>query len=269
MPTISTRKLNNLKKEIAQFLREGMCPGLEQSKQFVQYYWEASQKAEALIRVTLGEEGMRLPIDVEAVARALGIAVEEEDLNAFVKENSINKKIGQIVIDEDFFTDKITTTIYVDENVSISSKRYAVAHEIAHYLIHYDKKDFYEDYCIMPMCPKDVEEILVDIFAIFLLIPLSLFFDEFKNYVSWRMEEKRTPVTTEDWIKYLAERSLLSEYYVAYGYQQLRYAAYWIYQAWYNDEKNETVKMDEDSRKKIKKESRSYFTGEVVELLFQ
>lgn len=258
-----------LKKEIAQFLSEGMCPEVGQSKQFVQYYWEASQKAEDLIRVTLGEEGMRFPIDVEGVAEALGITVEEEDLNAFVKKNSINKKIGQIVIDQNFFTDEVTTTIYLDENVALSSKRYAIAHEIAHYLIHYNKKIFYEDYCIMPMCPKDAEEILVDIFAIFLLIPLSLFFAEFKNYVSWRMEEKRTPVTTEDWIKHLAERSLLSEYYVAYGYQQLRYAAYWVYQAWYGDEKNEAMRMDGKYRAKIRKKTNFFIAEEYAELLFQ
>lgn len=173
------------------------------------------------------------------------------------------------MIDKDFFTDKKSTTIYLDEAAALSSKRYAIAHEIVHYLMHYDMSDYYEDYCIMPMCPKDIEEILADIFAIFLLIPVSLFFDEFQNYVIQRSEAEKTPVTTENWIKHLAERSLLSEYYVAYGYQQLRYVAYWIYQAWYADEENEAIQIDEAEREKIKKETASYFTEELVELLFQ
>lgn len=47
---------------------------------------------------------------------------------------------------------------------------------------------------------------------------------------------------------------MISEYYVAYGYQQLRYVAYWIYRAW-NEEKNEAegekdieVEMTPDER---------------------
>ena len=82
------------------------------------------------------------------------------------------------------------------------------------------------------MCPADIEEIVADIFAIFLLIPVRYFFVEFLEYVKCRMGEGKIPVTTESWIRYLAEISMIPDYYVAYGYQQLRYVAYWIYQAW-------------------------------------
>lgn len=270
MPTTnSIRKLYNLKRDISKFLHRGMRPISDHSKHVIQYYWEVSQKAEALIYAALGEEGMHFPIDVEALAEALGIPLVEEELNVYVNAKCINRKIGQIVIDRDFFSNKKTGIIYLDEMAALSSKRYAIAHEIVHYLMNYQESGYYEDYCIMPMCPKDVEEILADIFAIFLLIPVSLFFREFQDYVIWRSKEERTPVTTEDWIKYLAERSLLSEYYVAYGYQQLRYVAYWIYQAWYDDEKNEDMQMDEVERKNIQKATMAYFNDEVVALLFQ
>lgn len=90
MPTLKSKKrLENLKKEISEFLHEGICPIIGNSKPFVQYYWDASQKAEELILVALGEEGMRFPVDVVSLAEKLGVVVEEENLNEFV-----NKKVS-------------------------------------------------------------------------------------------------------------------------------------------------------------------------------
>ena len=68
---------------------------------------------------------------------------------------------------------------------------------------------------------------------------------------------------------------MISEYYVAYGYQQLRYVAYWIYRAW-NEEKNEAegekdieVEMTPDEREKVQAETKDYYTEEMGELLFE
>lgn len=270
MPTINNG-LEVLMQEIKDFLYKGLSSEVQNSKALIRYYWEASNKAERLIMATVGEAGVRFPIDVEVIAEKLGIPVEEEDLNEFISRKSMNRKIGQIVIDQDDFSENQTKTrtIFTDKAAAPSSKRYAIAHEIVHFIMHYDKAEYYEDYCIMPMCPRDAEEIVADIFAIFLLIPVRLFFVEFKDYVQRQMTEERTPVTTENWIRFLAERSMLSEYYVAYGYQQLRYVAYWIYQAWKDDEKNEAVKMDEEERERIQKATEDYFNDEIADLLFQ
>lgn len=261
------RKLGLLMKEISEFLRTDLKYNLGYPEQSVKYYWEASKKAEQLILATLGEEGMKLPIDIFKLVQQLGVNIEPEDLNAYTNAGKFNRTIGQIIICEDIFTNKQSKTIYVDQSAAPSSKRYAIAHEIVHYIMHYDKNDYYEDYCIMPMCPKNIEEILADIFAVFLLIPVRLFFEEFRTYVLKRYLEDNVPVTTEAWIKYLGERSLLSEYYVAYGYQQLRYVGYWIYQAWYGDDEN--MNMTEAERKMIKAETGSYFDHEIAEFLFQ
>lgn len=263
-------KLEEIMRKISEFL----CTGLEQELGFpdqsVRYYWEASRKAEKLIRATLGEEGMKFPVDIFELAQRLGVNIEEEDLNMYANAGNLNRRIGQIVICKDFFANQKSETIYIDKMAAPASKRYALAHEIVHYIMHCDKDDdYYEDYCIMPMCPKRIEEIMADIFAIFLLLPVRLFFEEFEKYVWMRSLQGRTPVTTEAWIKYLGERALLSEYYVAYGYQQLRYVGYWICQAWHDEEKNEEVKMTEKEREDIKNETRSYFNSEIEELLFQ
>ena len=105
----------------------------------------------------------------------------------------------------------------------------------------------------MPMCPVKIDELITDIFSIFLLIPMKNFLEEFYEYVSYRSKEQKIPISTEEWIKYLAERAGVSEYYVAYGYQYLRSSAYWIYQAWTADiDTLKEIKMSKDEMKEIK-----------------
>lgn len=280
-------KISELKQEIKVFLKEGFQGDFREPRLLIKYYWEASRKADQLIRIALGEKG-RFPVDVWKLAEMLGVQIVEEDLNEFSGWESMNRKIGQIEIGKNPFTDEKTYVIYVDKAAPPSSKRYAIAHELVHYIIHYDdNKDYYEDYCIMPMCPANIEEIVADIFAIFLLIPVRFFFVEFLEYVKRKMEEGRTPVTTERWIRYLAERSVVSDYYVAYGYQQLRYVAYWIYQAWKDKDKVKEDNKDEDEnkgktadsedsnimteedKKQVQQETEGYYTEEMGKILFE
>ena len=64
---------------------------------------------------------------------------------------------------------------------------------------------------------------------------------------------QKIPISTEEWIKYLAERAGVPEYYVAYGYQYLRSCAFLIYQAWTADsEKIKEIKMTKTELKEIK-----------------
>lgn len=80
-------------------------------------------------------------------------------------------------------------------------------------------------------------------------------------------ERKDNPVTTEKWVDYLAERSLLSQYYVAFGYQQLRYVAYWIYQAHNPDENGDIMSVDE--REEVINATKDYFDNSMADLLFR
>lgn len=266
MPTIETgREINGLLQELSEYLND-----IKNAKLFVQYYWEISKRVEKLIEAALGKEGMKLPIDVMALADKMGIDIMEEDLNEFSRNQRPNKTIGQIDIRKSVVSGKRRCTIYIDENVAPVSKRYAIAHELIHNIIHFNADDYYEDYCSMPMCPVHLEEYVADVCAIFLMIPVKLFFQEFTRYIKQKAKDEKTPIATEYWIKYLAERSGLPEYYVAYGYQQLRYVAYWIYQAWEDDDKwAEEVKMTDPDRKKIIDDTKEYFTTEIVELLFE
>ena len=279
IPTIDidggNEKLEVLMQDIKGFLKEGFQGEIQKPQSLIKYYWEASRRADKLIRMVLGE-GVRFPVDIKLLAEKMGVQVEEgEDLNEFLSWKWMNRKIGQIEIGDDPFNREKVRTIFVDKKAPPFSQRYAIAHELAHYIMHYDDSNYYEAYCTMPMCPEDIEEIVADIFAIFLLIPVRSFFVEFWEYVKRKKDEGGQPVTTESWIRYLAERSMISDYYVAYGYQQLRYVAYWIYQAWSNDEDskwkseaNKNVMTDED-REQVRKETKYYYIEEMGELLFE
>ena len=277
MPTIEIDRgienLETLMRDIQTFLKKEFQGEFQNPQALIKYYWEVSCKADQLIQTVLGDD-CGFPIDIELLARSLGAQVEIEDLNEFFGWKSMNRKIGQIQIGENFFTKGKMKTIFADKAAPLSSKRYAIAHELAHYIMHFDDKQYYEDYCIMPMCPADIEEVVADIFAIFLLIPVRYFFVEFLEYVKSKMDEGKTPVTTESWIRYLAERSMIPDYYVAYGYQQLRYVAYWIYQAWddgnniWRSGRSQNVMSDED-REQVKKKTKEYYTEEMGELLFE
>ena len=274
------KEISNLMQDIKEFLKNGFKGEIQEPLQLIKYYWEVSRRADQLIRLTLGENG-RLPVDIELLAQKLGARVVVEDLNEFPGWKSMNRRIGQVEIGNSFFTDEKMRTIFVDKKASFHSKRYAIAHEIAHYIMHYNDRDYYEDYFIMPMCPKELDEIVADIFAIFLLIPVRYFFVEFLEYVKRKMDEGGEPIATEQWIRYLAEKSVISDYYVAYGYQQLRYVAYWIYLAWHGDDDKEIFncnddtdsetrkKMSDEDREQVRRETEDYYTEEMGDWLFE
>lgn len=277
MPTIEIdgriKNFDDLMYDIQQFLKDEFQGEFQEPQTLIKYYWEASCKADQLIHTVLGEDS-RFPIDIELLAEKMGAQIEIEDLNEFSGWKSMNRKIGQIQIGENFFTKEKMKIIFVDKVAPITSRRYAIAHEIAHYIIHFNDRNYYEDYCIMPMCPAAIEEVVADIFAIFLLIPVRYFFEEFLEYIKCKMDEGKTPVTTENWIRYLAERAMIPDYYVAYGYQQLRYVAYWVYQAWsdgndiWKNGRDQNVMTDED-KEQVRLQTQDYYTEEMGELLFE
>lgn len=251
MPTIvNDGEFQNLLNEISEKMQD-----IVKMKNVIDYYWQSSMYAEKLLKYCFEDEPITLPIDIRKVAEKLGMHIEEVNINDFSNENvrRSNHKIAQLSVQKNLISGEKEVTIYADKYIPISSKRYAIANEIAQYILHIDDKKIYENYFVMPMCPVKIDELITDIFSIFLLIPTRNFLNEFYVYVKYRSDEQKIPISTEEWIKYLAERAGVSEYYVAYGYQYLRSSAYWIYQAWTADsEKLKEIKMSQTEAKEIK-----------------
>ena len=76
----------------------------------------------------------------------------------------------------------------------------------------------------MPMLFKDMEEMVANCFAIFLLIPVPLFLKDFDEYIKNQVEL----VNTSEWLKYLTVVTEVSYENVAIGYQMLRFVCGYV-----------------------------------------
>lgn len=266
-------ELDGLLDKISEFLNDKKV-----TNNIMHCYWKAGKYAEQLIKTVLGEKGCQLPIDIESLANKLGVEVKETDLNSYqdleLKLDIPNKRIGQLVLRKNSYTNEEEKIIYTERMVPLSSKRFAVAYELSHYLLHRTETETeterYENYFIMPMIPLDMEELMIDIFSVFLLIPISQFFEEFKEFVEYSRETQRVPVATEDWLRYLSEKAVLSEFYTACGYQYLRSVGYWIYLGHKGEAEDiKKLGMRIKEQREIRKNTANFFDEEIIRLLYQ
>ena len=224
-------------------------------KSIASCYWCSNIYAEKLLEYCYGDKPLSLPINFHKIENKLKIFTGQVDMKDFSNDNikRPNRKVSQLLIEKNPITQENEVIIYVDKNIPTLQKRYAVTNEIAKYILHINDKKIYEDYFVMPMLPVNSYDLIADIFSIFLLIPMKLFLDEFYEYVKYRSDTQKIPISTEEWIKYLAERAGVPEYYVAYEYQYLRSCAFWIYQALTADsEKLKEIRMTKTELKEIR-----------------
>ena len=64
-------EISDLLQEIKSFLIGELKENISKPQSLIKYYWEASCRADKLIRKVLGEEG-RFPVDVEQLAKKTG-----------------------------------------------------------------------------------------------------------------------------------------------------------------------------------------------------
>lgn len=209
-----------------------------------------------VLKNTWGEEYC-LPIDVEKIYDKIGIEIKHVNLNEFMEggdDQKVNRIIGKISIRPDYISDsqRIKTTVYVDEEATPASVNYALAHELCHLILNYKKERYTDDYCIMPMLPKVADELVADAFAVFLLIPFDLFLDEFNSYVSSSKIKGLVPIGTKEWLTYLSSVALVPNYYVTCAYEQIRQVAFLIYKIF--------TSLNEDNRYK------EIYGKEIIEL---
>lgn len=212
-------------------------------------------------------EGYDFPIDIEVLAREFDIEVVYQPLNSMTgrQDGRAHKVVGRNLKRINRVTNEPESYILIDDESRYDEQRYALAHELAHYLINAEEKRFNSEYYVMPMLFKKMEEMVADIFAIFLLIPLPIFLREFAVYIG----NQSAPIKTSEWLKYLSWVTDVPYEDVAIGYQNLRYVCGVIYGAM-NGEieiENENDKVNvilQKQRRKIE----DVLTESVIEKLF-
>lgn len=227
------------------------------TKNIFQYYWDIGVCAEKLLNLCYEGEPVCFPVDITKIADKLGIFIEDADMRDLSNENIVrpNRKVAQISVQTNIFTEEKEAVIYTEKYVPASSKRYAITHEIVQYILHKNNPKLYDSYFVMPMCPTRSVDLLSDLFSIFLLIPIRNFLKEYSEYVEKRTADQDLPISTEEWIKYLSERAGIPEYHVACGYQYLRSVAYWLYEVWeLKEDKRQLsgIGMTEENQKKLR-----------------
>lgn len=131
--------------------------------------YQISGKTKDLLKdVYLGEK-IQLPISVDKVAEHLGVEISTKNLN-LANPRKENQCIGELCGNE----------ISIEETVSWSLRRYTIAHEIGHCMI--EGPNGTAQYAL-PLLPSSSCELLADMYALFLLIPLEIFLKEFKEYI--------------------------------------------------------------------------------------
>lgn len=163
-------------------------------------------------------------IDIKEVAKSKRINVIEKNMES-ANELFNNETMGYL--DGFAYPDSgIKWSIYVNDALGDLTKRYVIAHELAHYDLKNDDNALFTKYCIGSMMPKHPEELLCDIEASFLLMPIESVFELMDNYIK---EHKNTKVDSNRWLTFLGRSLGISDYYTLIFYQNIRYLAGFLY----------------------------------------
>ena len=164
----------------------------------------------------LNKKELEFPIDIQLVARTLGFQIKRESLNES-EMDQFGKILSQVIITEE------ERWIQVDNKIGYKTQQYAIAHSIARFLLLDQEKGAYEKSYAIPLMPSEITDVVADKVALFLLLPLDLFKEEFKKYL---LSIKDYPLDVDEWLSYLSDRSQVNMFNLAIGYQQLKQAAY-------------------------------------------
>lgn len=220
-------EVNNILKDTAKIL-----DSVSKDKGLYVNYAKIYYSAIKFLQDLLGQKSMEFPININLIYEKLNIEIQKENLNEFMGDGDpqkVNRIIGKISIRPDYGQQgESKKSIYVDEKAAPAMRNYALAHELAHFILNYDKLRYTDEYCTMPMLPKMLDEVVADAFAVFLMIPFDMFLKIFKEYINSE-KCKGKKITTEEWLSYLGSVAAVPYYYVTCAYQQIRHVAFLMY----------------------------------------
>lgn len=177
-----------------------------------------------------------LPIDIEMVAKTLGIGLEYDNLN-LTEQKRIDQNIAQLHYEVS--GDTVKKKILVDNSTrsnkseSLSNlEKYAVAYELGKIIIGNEeeikprrvrKMNLESRPYSLPRLSARLENFEYEMCAIFLLLPMELFFKEFQNYLH-KIDDH--PVLMDMWIEHLSTKADIPNYQLINGYQYIKFSAY-------------------------------------------
>lgn len=189
-------------------------------------------RAEKVLSSALGSD-KKFPIPVRKVAQHCGFEIVEVDFQAMTDEftwTELQKNLGKSAIArmqmrEKLFDDEAGTvagTIYVQKDLDENSKRFAIAHELGHFVLRTVNPIgllYIEEACPGLYDFVQEREFLANTFAYALLLPYHLTYDEKKAY---QRKSINLPIDYSSWIIHLRDLSQLPEYHVVLAYEKVK-----------------------------------------------
>lgn len=219
----------------------------------MQRAYELQQNCDDILRKCYHKDKVdeiNFPIDINKIANVRGIRLEYANLN-FGGSEEIDLNIAQLRYEPDE-TGKIIRKIYVDNSQNKSYlgdnsepysnlQKYAIAYELGKTIVNEESESGISQIPIgearrrnmhsipysLPKLYARQESFEHEMCAIFLLLPLDLFFAEFYTYLNTRTI---SPVYMEKWIKHLSEKTEIPNYQLINGYQYIKFCACQYYQ---------------------------------------
>ena len=227
---------------MAQFENLGINEGVES---ITELYNKIAVEAEKLVCESYRESGkkVKFPIDISLITKYLKIEVSRESLNMGGTFN-YNRKLGMVTARNG------QVHILVDGDVSYKTRRYAIANGVGRYLLNQSKDIFKSNFAI-PLIPQSLEEIAADSIALFLLMPVTTFKEEFLFYLDDYVDRSERPLDVDEWLQYLSDKSQITLFNLAIGYQQMKQVLCYQRQEEFAKYDFDITKIPEDKYSKI------------------
>lgn len=206
--------------------------------------YELQKKCSVILDKAYGNQDKTFPIDIKKVACTQGIELVYGNLNV-VGEKEIDLNIAQLRYEIE--KGEIKKRILVDdsrantEEESYSNlQKYAIAYELGKTIVGEESRRELEKLpsnevlrlnmksvpYSLPRMYARLESFEYEMCAIFLLLPLGMFLEEFFSYIK---EIEEHPVHMDKWIKHLSDKTGIPNYQLINGYQYIKFCAYQYY----------------------------------------
>lgn len=219
------------------------------STKFMEQVYGLQKRCQEILRDCYGNQAIALPVDIGKVADELGVKLVSEDLN-YGSEDGIDLNIASLLYEEDDGDAVIQVDISTENsedtlNPYSDLQKYAIAYELGKIIINghiNDKKaskmpkdtakkwNMISTPYSLPRLYAQWDSFAYEMCAIFLLLPLDLFLEEFLSYIR---AAKDHPVIMDKWIKHLSDKAGIPNYQLVNGYQYIKFCAYQYYQEKY------------------------------------
>lgn len=184
-------------------------------------------------------DDISFPIDFYGLAEWLGVKVESTDLN-YLRFSKFSMQLGKLEIENN------EAIIYLERRASPLSARYALAHEISHYLCNHKNIN-----CLESKLPANREELIIDIVTSFLILPPELTFS-----IAWDFTQNnlKRPVDLNEILFYLSKMAKMPFYRTITAYEHLKTVACYLRTAQSRERISEMIRKDMSNKNREWKE---------------